>query len=134
MILPIAFFTLWLAAIYLAVLGITAMFRQRVAHHFLGRFAQTPQANFIEAGARLAVGLAFVAAAPLLSFPMAIRLIGAFLAFTALLMLLWPSWHRSLAARSVAMIAPYIRLIGAASLALSALLAAILCAGWNWLG
>ncbi len=129
MIVPFAFGILWLAAIYLALFGTAALFRPSAALDFLGRLAQTPHANLAEGLVRLAIGVSFVMAAPLLAFPFACRLLGAFLAITALLMLLLPAQHRLLATKSVAAVRPCVRLIGLASLGLAGALTAILWGG-----
>ncbi len=128
-LLTSAFVILWLAIVYLALLGIAAIVRPAAARHFLEGFAQTPRANLVEAMVRFAIGVSFAVAAPFLPFPLGFRVIGAFLALTALLMLVLPRQHRRLAAHSVAMVAPYVRLIGAASLVLAGLLATILWVG-----
>ena len=125
----VALVILTLAALYLVVLGVVALLRPEAAHRFLASFAQTRRANWIEAVVRGAVGLAFVVAAPVLPWPLAMRIIGAFLLLTAAAMPLFPDQHRRIAARSVAGIAGWMRLIGVGSLLLAvALLAALFAA------
>jgi hypothetical protein len=128
-IFAVAFGFLWLAVGYLAILGLIALIRPVAAQRFLGGFAQTRSANLVEALCRLAIGVAFIVAAPQLPGPWSMRIVGGFLALTALLMLLLPSQHLTLASRSVARVTPYLRLIGVASLGLAAALVAVL-AGW----
>lgn len=126
MIVSVAFIILWAAVFYLALLGIVALILPLTAHRFLGGFAQTESANLVEASVRLAIGISFVVAASQLAFPIACHLIGGFLAMTAILMFILPVQHRRLAARSVARVRPYVRLIGLASLGLAGVLAAML--------
>ena len=107
---------LWLAAAYLIALGITALVRPDKAQAFLAGFAQTRRANWIEAIIRFVIGLAFVFAAPALPYPVALTAFGALLMLTAAALPSFPDAHRRIAARSVASIAPFIRLVGVGSL------------------
>ncbi len=125
----VALAILALASFYLASLGVVALVRPESAHLFLSGFAQTRRANWIEAAVRGAVGLAFVVAAPVLPWALAMRVIGGILVLTAAAMPLFPEQHRQIAARSVAGIATWMLPIGVASLLLAvALLAALFAA------
>lgn len=107
---------LWLAAAYLIALGLTALVRPDKAQVFLASFAQTRRANWIEAIIRFVIGLAFVFAAPALTYPIVLTVFGSLLIVTAAAMPVFPGAHRRIAAKSVASIAPFIRLIGVGSL------------------
>lgn len=118
-----AMIILWLASLYLLGLGLTILFARSRAHHFLAGFARTPRANWIESVLRMLVGLAFVVAARRLDHPLAAQLFGAFLAGTALLLILFPGLHRRFAAPAVASVAPFLPLLGIASIAMAVALA-----------
>jgi hypothetical protein len=119
---------LWLAAAYLVALGLVAIVRPTIAQRFLGGFAQTGVANWAEAIIRFMIGLAMVVAAPVLPFQPFFMIAGGFLMLTALAMPLLADRHRDLAARSVAAVAPFMRLIGLVSLVGGAVLGFILSA------
>ena len=121
-----ALIILWMTCLYLFGLGATMLFAPDRARRFLSAFAQTPTANLIEAVIRFTAGLAFVAAAPALDHPLAVRWFGIFLAVTALLFVGAPGLHRRFAGRSVAAILPFLSLLGVASITLAVLLAAYL--------
>ena len=114
---------LWLTSLYLAVFGMVMMFAPDRANRFLSAFAQTSRANLVEVALRFVAGLAFAIAAPVLSYPLATYWFGLFLAATALLFVVAPGLHRRFAARAVASVAPFLPLLGAASIALAILLA-----------
>ena len=118
-----AMLILWLACLYLAGLGLTILFARPRAHRFLAGFAQTPRANWTESVLRMLVGIAFIIAAPTLAHPRAVELLGGFLAGTALLLILFPGLHRRFAAPAVASVAPFLPLLGIASIALALALA-----------
>ena len=125
--MPAAFITgatliLWLACLYLLGLGVLILVARDQAHRFLAAFAQTSRANWIESVLRMLVGLAFIIAAPTLDHPLAARIFGAFLAGTALLLVIFPGLHRRFAAPAVASVAPFLPLLGIASIALAILL------------
>ena len=113
-----ALLVLWLACLYLVGLGLTILLARTRAHRFLAHFAQTSRANWIESVLRMLVGTAFVIAAPKLDHPLLARAVGAFLAGTALLFVMFPGLHRRFAAPAVASVAPFLPLIGIASLAM----------------
>ena len=109
---------LWLASAYLLGLGLVAIVKPAVAQRFLGGFAQTRRANWIEALVRGTCGLALVAVARLLPMPAVAVGAGIFLLLTAALMPALSDLHRRIAARSVAGIAPYMRLVGVGAIVL----------------
>lgn len=114
---------LWLSCFYLLGLGLLILTNRERAYHFLSAFAQTTRANWIESLLRMLVGIAFVIAAPVLDHSALARLFGAFLAGTALLFVLLPGLHRRYAAPAVASVAPFLPLLGVASIALALILA-----------
>ena len=118
-----AYAVLWLACLYLLGLGLLILFARDRAHRFLVAFAQTPHANWTESVLRMLVGIAFVIAAPDLDHPLAARTFGAFLACTALLFVMFPGLHRRFAALAVASVAPFLPLLGIASITMAVLLA-----------
>lgn len=109
---------LWLASAYLLGLGLVAIVKPALAHRFLSGFAQTRRANWAEAVVRGTCGLALVAVAPMLPIPGLALGAGIFLLVTAALMPVLPDLHRRIAARSVAGIAPYMRLVGVGAIVL----------------
>lgn len=117
---------LWLASAYLLGLGLVAVVKPALAHRFLAAFAQTRRANWIEAVVRGACGLALVAVAPLLPMPELAVGAGIFLFLTAALMPILPDLHRRIAARSVAAIAPYMRLVGVGAIVIGIVLRLLL--------
>lgn len=118
-----ALLILWLASLYLLGLGMLILFARPRAQRFLEGFAQTPRANWAESVLRMLVGLAFVIAAPALDHPLLVQLFGAFLAGTALLLVLFPGLHRRFAAPAVASVVPFLPLLGIASIVMAAALA-----------
>lgn len=113
---------LWLAAFYLAVLGLMVLFRPAVARRFLSAFAQTTRANLIETGLRFLAGLAFVGAAFRTREPSVSLGFGLLLAVTAVVLALLPGLHRRFAARVTARLFGWFPLFGLVSLLLAALL------------
>lgn len=120
-----AYAVLWLTVAYLVGLGVAILAARDRAHRFLVAFAQTSRANWTESLLRTLVGSAFIMAAPMTHYPLAIRVIGAFLAGTAVILILFPGLHRRFAAIAVASVAPFLPLLGIASIALGLLLALI---------
>lgn len=120
---------LWLAAGYLLGLGLTALVRPAAAVKFLGAFAQTTRANWIEAALRAGVGMALVIAARVLPFSDALIAAGWFMVVTAIAMPAMPGLHRKFAKQAVAAIAPHIRLVGLGALACAAALGLLLGGG-----
>jgi hypothetical protein len=114
---------LWALVGYLVMLGLAALLRPKRALAFLFGFAQTRRANRTEGLLRLAAGLAFgVADKPLRWSPWGV-IIGAFLALSAIALLLLPGHHRSLAPRLVGLVEGRMTLLGIGSLLLALLLA-----------
>lgn len=117
---------LWLVCLYLFGLGLLILVDRDQAQRFLASFGQSPRANWTEAVMRMLVGLAFVIAAPVLDHPLIMRVLGGFLSGTAVLFVLFPGLHRRFAAPAVALVAPFLPLIGVASIILAILLACYL--------
>lgn len=119
-----------LAAGYLVALGAAALLAPRRAARFLLGFAATPARHYAELAARLGVGAALVVQAPRLLFADAFVLVGwGLLATTAGLLLVPWRWHRRFAADAVPRALRHLPLLGAASLALGALLITAVVAG-----
>lgn len=119
---------LWGAAFYLVALGVVAIAKPARGADFLGAFAQTRRANWIEAIVRFACGLALMVAAPALPGTTIARIAGLFLMGTAMLMPVLPDLHRRLAASSVARVVPHMRWLGLGSIAGGIALSALLLA------
>lgn len=119
-----------LAAGYLVALGAAALLAPRRAARFLLGFAATPARHYAELAARLGVGAALVVQAPRLPFTDAFALVGwVVLATTAGLLLVPWRWHRRFTAHAVPRALRYLPLLGAASVALGALLVAAVVGG-----
>ncbi len=126
MVIPVAQLSvaiLWLVCLYLFLLGTAVLMVPKRSLQFLSAFAQTPRANLIEAALRFVAGVAFIGAAPLLTFPTLASIIGLFLTATALAFVAAPGLHRRFAGPAVAAVARKFPLFGIASIALSLLLA-----------
>ena len=107
-----------LAGLYLLGLGLAAIFRPRRAASFLGGFASSARAHYLELSIRLAVGFAFVEGSSRMPFTEAFALFGWVLIASSVLLLLLPwGWHRSFAERVVPTALRHLTLIGIFSLA-----------------
>ncbi len=115
----VALIILWLTCLYLLLLGAAMLLAPDRALRFLSAFAQTSRANLIESALRFIAGVAFVIAAPTLDHSRFIRWFGVFLAATALLFVVAPRLHQRFAGPAVASAAPYLSVIGAASIVLA---------------
>lgn len=115
------------AALYLLALGAGAMVRPAIAKRFLGGFARTPRAHFVELAVRVVVGAALVRRAPDMAFSTGIALVGWTLIATSLALALVP-WrvHQRFAAWSVPRATQHMNLIGIGSLVGGLVLAAAL--------
>jgi hypothetical protein len=107
-----------LVALYLLFLGGVAVARPEVARRFLGGFARSPRAHFVELGIRTLGGAALVLAAPRMAATPAILIFGWVLIGTSLALAFIP-WHlhRRFAAWSVPRASFHLPLIGIASIA-----------------
>lgn len=117
-----------LTGVYLIALGVVSLASPRLARRFLSAFANSPFKHFIELAIRLAIGVALVAAAPQLPWPLPFGLLGWLLVATtaALMFVPWQA-HRRFAAMSVARAVDHLALIGTASLLAGS---AILASAW----
>lgn len=106
------------AALYLLVLGGSALVRPAFARRFLGGFATTRRLHFTELALRILVGAALVITAPRMAVGTAALAFGWLLVGTSVGLALIP-WrlHRRFAAWSVPQATEYLPLIGVASLA-----------------
>lgn len=83
---------------YLVGLAGVALFARPLAERFLGAFAQTARAHYLEQGLRLVAGFALVACAPFMAFPRMSAGLGWVIVITTAGLLLLPwRWHRRFA-------------------------------------
>lgn len=100
---------IWLAGL--------ACFAPERAIRFLGAFAGSARAHYLELGARLLVGGSFLLAAPRMLFPAAFTGFGWMLLVTTAPLLAIPwRWHQRIASRAVPMATRHLRLFALASL------------------
>ena len=114
-----------LAGLYLVLLGAAAFAARERATRFLAGFATTARAHWAELAVLAVVGGAFVLASPRLRPAPAFALVGWVLLLTALALALVP-WrtHHAFARRAVPHAVRHLRLVGAAALAIGALVLA----------
>lgn len=130
MIAALALTVVVLTAVYFVALGSAALFAPQGAARFLLGFAASAPRHYAELALRLVVGAALVVQAPRLLFADAFVLVGwGLLATTAGLLLVPWRWHRRFAADAVPRALRHLPLLGAASLALGALLITAVVAG-----
>jgi len=90
--------------IYLLLLGGASIVRPDATRRFLGSFASSARAHYIELFARLVLGAAFIVAAPQMQFSEVFVAFGWLLITTTMVLLVVPwRWHRRFAAWSVPM-------------------------------
>ncbi len=90
------------AALYLLALGLLAGFAPKRAAGFLGRFAQSAKAHYLEMALRIAVGVALIQHAEHMRFSAAFTFIGWVISLTTAVLLLMPwRWHQAIAGRAV---------------------------------
>lgn len=83
-----------MAALWLIGVGLYSLLRPREALIGLSKFASTAFINYTELILRLCVGLAFIARAPLSDYPQISKMLGLFLALSAVIIMLIPrTWH-----------------------------------------
>jgi hypothetical protein len=106
------------SALYLLVLGGSALVQPELARRFLGAFATTRGLHFTELALRILVGAALISSAPHMAGTLPILLFGWVLVGSSIALSLLP-WrlHQRFAAWSVPQAMPYLPLIGVASLA-----------------
>jgi hypothetical protein len=114
-------------SLYLLTLGAGCFLRPETAKQFLGAFARTPRAHFLELGLRIIAGAALVRSAPTLAFTTGIELFGWILIATSLALAVVPwRFHQRFAAWAVPQATQQMPLIGAASIVGGLVLAAAL--------
>lgn len=90
------------AGIYLVVLGALSAVRPEGARRFLGRFASSAQAHFLELFVRLVVGSALILSAPQMRFSRLFTVFGWVVVGTTVVLVAVPwKWHRRFARWSV---------------------------------
>ncbi|MFK8032389.1 MAG: hypothetical protein AB8G18_19370, partial [Gammaproteobacteria bacterium] len=87
---------------YFFWLGWICLFRRERAVAFLGLFASSAKAHFIEMGLRVLAGACLIGAAPRMLFGDAVYVFGLILIATSLVLILLPwRWHRAFAQRVI---------------------------------
>lgn len=81
---------LWAFAVWLIGVGVLCLIYPRTALKGLSKFASTTLINYTELVVRLIVGMAFVGAASAAAHPNVFKVIGIFLAVTAVIIMLIP--------------------------------------------
>lgn len=105
------------ATAYLLALGGGAFLRPESARRFLGGFASTPRAHFLELTLRVVAGAALVHSAPTMAFTQGIALFGWMLIATSLVLAILPwRFHQRFAAWAVPQATQRMSLIGVGSL------------------
>ena len=118
------------AGLYLVALGISCFFQPGSAAKFLLGHASSAFLHYLELTLRLILGTALVQKAPALLYSQVFSLFGWVLIVTTAVLLLVPwRWHRQFALQAVPHALRYIKLLGASSLVLGALLAASVFVG-----
>ena len=113
-----AFVIVLSAGLYLAGLGVLSIADARRAALFLGSFAGSARAHYLELVIRLIVGLAFIRLAPEMPFATGFSAFGWLLVVTTLCLFAVPwRWHHKFAQRSVPHAVRYLKLFGAVSFA-----------------
>lgn len=91
--------------VYLLLLGLVSLVWPDDARRVLAGFASSARAHFLELAARIAVGSAFILAAPQMRFPPVFAAFGWVLVGTTLVLLAVPwTWHRRFASWSVPLV------------------------------
>ncbi len=105
------------AGAYLIALGVAAFIRPAKVTTFMGGFAGTLRAHFIELALRILVGTSLIASAPTMRMPEVFRAFGWVLVGTSLVLLMLPwRWHRRFAQWSVPQATANLPLLGIASI------------------
>lgn len=117
--------------IFLAVLGGVSLVAPPHAKRFLLGFAGSPSKHYAELAVRILVGGAFLMAAPLTPWRVAVSVFAWVLLGTTAVLLLVPwHWHHRFARRAVPEALRFLPLIGVASLALGAIILAAAVLGY----
>lgn len=113
-----------LSGVWLIGVGVWMLLRPRDALAALARMGGSPAIHVGEMAIRIAIGAAFILAAPDARFPTAILTIGGFLILSAVILLILPRrWHAAYSTFWAARIpVPAVRLIGPLSWAMGAAL------------
>ncbi len=118
------------AGLYLIVLGISCFFHPSSAAKFLLGHASSGFLHYLELGLRMLMGASFVQKAPALPYSQLFNLFGWVLIITTAVLFLVPwHWHHKFTLKAVPQALRHIKLLGASSIALGALLIACVAAG-----
>ncbi len=127
LVTPLALAVVGGMSLYLLALGGGALLRPTLAKQFLGGFARTPRAHFLELTLRVLAGAALVRSAPIMAFTAGIALFGWILIATSLVLAVVPwRYHQRFAAWAVPLATQRMHLIGVGSLVGGLLLVAAL--------
>ncbi len=108
-----------LAGIYFLGLGVSAFILPARTASFLGSFAGSAFAHYLEMSLRLVVGFALLRFAPQMPISIAFTVFGWLLVGTTACLLLIPwQWHHKFAQRTVPQVLQYLKLVAAVSIAL----------------
>lgn len=117
-------------AAYLLGLAAAALFYPEKARTFLGTFASSARAHYLEQAVRLVAAAGFLAYAPHMAFSHAFRVLGWILVGTTAMLLAVPwRWHQRFANWAVPVATRHLTLYGLGSLALGCFVIAAVVAG-----
>lgn len=117
-------------AAYLLGLAAAALLYPEKARTFLGAFASSARAHYLEQAVRLVAAAGFLAYAPHMAFSHAFRVLGWILVVTTVLLLAVPwRWHQRFAGWAVPLATRHLMLYGLGSLALGCFVIAAVVAG-----
>ena len=126
----LAFVIVTFTGLYLAGLGVLSIADAWRAARFLGSFAGSARAHYIELVIRLIVGLAFIRLAPHMPFSSGFAVFGWILLVTTVCLFAVPwRWHHRFAQKSVPHAVRHLKLFGAVSFALGVFVIACSFAG-----
>ena len=116
-----------LSGLYMIALGVVSIVVPARATRFLLSFAATQSLHFVEILLRAIVGVAFILAAPRMSFSGAFTFFGWILLVTTACLAIVPwRWHRRFAQTTVPYATRYIALLGLASMMIGGIILAAL--------
>ena len=117
LITPLSLAVVGGTSFYLLALGGGALVRPETAKRFLGGFASTRRAHFLELAIRVVAGAALVRSAPAMACTAGIALFGWILIATSLVLAIVPwRFHQRFAAWAVPQATQHMSLIGVGSL------------------
>lgn len=119
--MTIAFFILFLAGLYLLLLGIACIFAPVIAKRFLLGFAGSASKHYLEIGLRMIVGIAMIIQAQHLAYSTAFTVFGWMLVGTTAVLLVIPwRWHQRFAEKVLPRVTRSLPLMGVVSVVMGA--------------